>query len=486
MTGYDRPWRAWAVYAFLTGALYALATQTPARPPLVIEPSRIDALVPFVPAAAYVYVTYALLLPVLIVLAARRQGFAEIFATVMGCGLANALLYNVVPSRIAERTAAPPGSLLAVIQNLDTTLAAIPSGHVALPAAIATAACLVGRRGATDDEPSWNRIAAGFAVWTAALAASALLTKQHFAVDVAVGLVFGLSFAALSSRVIEALNPDTGAAIAREWLIIAVAVAAAVRWWSAPVIATAALVIATRQHALLALYHDGVHGLIARGRRLNDFVANLAVGVPLLLPIHIYRALHLSHHHHLGEESDPERVLLYRGQPWQFRPLAAGPLARQLAGDVLAWNGIATSVRYFRESAKGGALRLPSTRWYPELVGQYVAVFGALAWAFVLWPPAATRAVLVWFIPYVTVTQLLQKIRSFAEHTTADVDESLACSWSPGLLGRLTIWPYNINYHREHHGRPETPWNRLPVVFPAVQQRPGRQLLSHLWKGATS
>ncbi len=92
---------------------------------------------------------------------------------------------------------------------------------------------------------------------------------------------------------------------------------------------------------------------------------------------------------------------------------------------------------------------------------------------------------LLWFVPYVTVTQLLQKIRSFAEHATADADPSLSCSWAPGLLGRLTIWPYNINYHREHHSRPKVPWDRLPAAFPAARQRPGRDLLAHLWSGAS-
>ena len=64
-------------------------------------------------------------------------------------------------------------------------------------------------------------------------------------------------------------------------------------------------------------------------------------------------------------------------------------------------------------------------------------------------------------------------------------DASLSCSWAPGLVGRLTIWPYNINYHREHHARPKVPWDRLPAAFPAARQRPGRDLLAHLWSGVT-
>jgi fatty acid desaturase len=483
------------------GGLYALATRAPYRAPIVIEPGAIDGFIPFAPSAALVYVTYALLLPVLIVAARRTPGFGDVFVVTMSCGLANAMVYNLVPTRIAGRTVAPDGSLLAIIQQLDTPLGAIPSGHVALPAAIATAALIVApRHGSGTTARFWRRAAVAFAAWTAALAASTLLTTQHVVVDILAGLAFGLGIAVLgmwqlaaaavprASRfrpLRPALHLPTVARFLVEWTLIVAAIAVAIRWWSGPVIVIAALVIATRQHGILVLYHDGVHGLVARSRRVNDFIVNSVVGVPLLLPIHLYRALHLSHHRHLGAACDPERVLLYRGQPWTFRPLAAGALVRQLAGDVLAWNGIVMAIRYLRETGGGEALKLPRTRPYPELIIQYVVFVGALAGSFVIWPVTTLHVALLWFVPYVTVTQLLQKIRSFAEHATAEADPSLSCSWSPGLFGRLTIWPYNINYHREHHSRPKVPWDRLPAAFPAASQRPGRDLLAHLWSGAS-
>jgi fatty acid desaturase len=96
----------------------------------------------------------------------------------------------------------------------------------------------------------------------------------------------------------------------------------------------------------------------------------------------------------------------------------------------------------------------------------------------------AVRVAILWFGPYATVTQLLQKLRSFAEHALADAEPTLSCSWAPGVLGRLTIWPYNINYHREHHERPEVPWNRLPATRCGGRQRQGRELGAHVWNGA--
>ena len=125
-------------------------------------------------------------------------------------------------------------------------------------------------------------------------------------------------------------------------------------------------------------------------------------------------------------------------------------------------------------------MKLRRTRAYPELAYQFILFYSAVALAFMAWPHAALKIAVLWFVPYVTVTQLLQKVRSFAEHTHAHDDPTLACSWAPGVLGRLTIWPYNINYHREHHARADVAWNLLPSAFPSARQRPGRELLFHL------
>ena len=479
------PWLALCLWAVPVGSLYALATYTPWREPLVVPAVALDAVVPLVPAAAYLYVSYYLLLPALVLSGRRRTGFTMVFASSLITGLANAVVYAAVPTMLPGRPGAPHGTLLATIQAMDAPLGALPSGHVSLPCAIAVAALLVSR-GVPDlrDARFWRSTAAAFGAWTLVLAASTLLTKQHVALDAAAGMIFGGLTAAAAVWAAQATHLPTTAALLAEWCLIAAALAAALRWWSAPVALAAGLFIASRQHAILVLFHDGVHVLAARSRRVNDFLINAFVGVPTLLPVHLYRALHLSHHRDLGSAADPERVLLYRGQPWAFAPLPSGALARQIAGDLLAWHGVATIVRYFCERGPGGALRLPPGRAYPELPAQFLLFAGVWIAGFVLWPVATWHAALLWFVPFLTVTQLLQKIRSFAEHARDDVEPSRSCSWAPGIVGRLTIWPYNINYHREHHAQPGIPWDRLPAAFPAVAQRPGHRLIAHLWSGA--
>ena len=497
----NRPWHVLSAYALLTGILYTLANHTPFTAPLVVTPSAPDGKIAFSPAAAVPYVTYLFLLPVLVLLARALPGFARVLTATIGCSLVNLTLCLAVPTRLAVRPMAPTGTLLAFIQQVDTPFCVMPSGHVSVPVALALAAWFTVRSTGQRHARRWRWLAALFSSWAVVLAASALLTKQHYLVDVLSGAALGgltaIGFACWTSTAVSgshehrrrvsstlALHWPTVRALAMEWGIIAVIGLAALRWWNPFTVVVAIFVIATRQHALLALYHDGVHGLVACNPRANDFVINLAVGVPMLLPIHLYRALHLSHHRYLGTERDPERVLLYRGQPWAYRPLALKALARQLAGDVFGWNTIVMAWRYFQERGNLRSLRLPATHAYPELIAQFAAfacVWGAIILA---WPYLALRLALLWFFPYLTLTQLLQKVRSFAEHSSAGACDGPSHSWAPGLVGRLTIWPRNINYHREHHGRPDLPWDKLPVIFPAAHQCPGRDLQSHLWSGA--
>jgi len=254
--------------------------------------------------------------------------------------------------------------------------------------------------------------------------------------------------------------------------------------WGPVAVVLGMVFIATRQHALFILYHDAVHGLLARPIRLNDLLINQLVGVPQLLPIHLYRSLHLVHHSTLGTERDPERLLLYAGQDWNYRPLRALPLARQLLGDLLLWNNLKTALKYVQHRRDPNSpLRLPKVRVFPEL-GLQFALWIGLAIGVGLWDPGLLlRLGVLWFVPLLTLTQAIQKVRSFAEHAGLDAPE-LSYSWAPGWLGRALIWPYNIQYHREHHIHPSVPWDELPGRFPDRVARPGWQLLGLLWAGA--
>lgn len=183
-------WWLLAAHGLTAAALYTLAAHYPIREPWTVPPSTLDARIPMITGFAWVYATYVLLLPVLVLFARRRPGFARVFVTGMACALTNALVYILFPTSLAERVDAPAGTLLAGIQALDTTLCALPSGHVALPVSLTAAAALQVR-----GDRAWAGWACVLAVWTVLLAASTLFTRQHYLVDVAAGAAFGMTVA---------------------------------------------------------------------------------------------------------------------------------------------------------------------------------------------------------------------------------------------------------------------------------------------------
>jgi len=199
---YSCPWTFISIGGSTAGLLYAAAAHAPRRAPRIVHPSALDSLIPFLPAAAWIYATYVLLLPALVLLAARLVDFPAAVRTAVGTALVNAAVYNLWPTRIAARTDAPDGTLLSLIQRLDTPLCAMPSGHVSLPVAIACSATLIGMRASPGYErDAWTRVSAIFGLWAAALAISTLLTGQHYAVDGITGALFGLCCALLFTGV---------------------------------------------------------------------------------------------------------------------------------------------------------------------------------------------------------------------------------------------------------------------------------------------
>jgi fatty acid desaturase len=228
----------------------------------------------------------------------------------------------------------------------------------------------------------------------------------------------------------------------------------------------------------LMLFHDGVHWLVSKNKRLNDLIINIFIGVPLLVPIDAYRVIHLSHHKHLGTIKDPERMLLYWGQPWNYSPLKTSRFLFQIIGDVTGVNSLVMMIRYCLIKRK---IKQFSSRYNNDFLLVTLIFWVVIIAALYLWWDNAISILLLWFVPYLTITQLLQKLRSFAEHSL-DSQNSFTNDWRPGILGRITIWPYNINYHREHHNHPSIPWDQLPKYGNASNLLQGKEFIRYIWK----
>jgi len=477
----DRPWLTLLIYQLVTALLYLQASRFPVFSPVVVQPSSIDESLPFFPPLAYIYISYFLLFPVLVFFGFKREGFANLYVTGIVCGLLNLAIYILFPTMLSGRIDAADSTLLSFIQAQDTILCALPSGHVSLPVSIAVAAYLIERETKPATTWSWMLISYGYAIWAAAIAISALLIGQHYVVDIIGGVIFG-GAVACAVYLISNVYRRTLSALFREWLIIIAVITIALYLDRISLYIVAGFILSTRQHALLILFHDAVHGLVAKNKRLNDLVINAMVGVPLLIPVHIYRAIHISHHKHIGTPKDPERLLLYWGQPWNYTPLHTRGLLVQLLGDVSGFNSLISLSRYVKVGMTERKFEQYKTPIYLESLLIFAAFFLAIMASYYVWPHKTTNILLLWFLSYLTFTQLLQKIRSFTEHTLQEKND-YTNNWHPGMLGQLVIWPYNINYHREHHADTNVPWDQLPTCSNLDDQRLGRDLIPHIWKG---
>ncbi len=189
--------RALALGYLAFSALYLGAAAAPlgARTPL--EPSALDAAIPFLAWTIWVYVSQFVLLPAGIVLA-RDEDRGRTFYSVLLAAAAAALVFVVWPTTI-ERPAVPQdgytGLAWRLIYTFDTTGNCLPSLHVAFAALAGNA---LWRRG-------WRGPAL---VWPALVAVSTLTTKQHFAWDVAGGLALAAAAWLLAPRLIRHERPQ--------------------------------------------------------------------------------------------------------------------------------------------------------------------------------------------------------------------------------------------------------------------------------------
>jgi fatty acid desaturase len=465
-----RPWLLLAACLVVTGALYFFVTHLPLGPVTVVPAGALDRAVPLLPGTVPLYLSYLFAMPALVLLGRGRTWLLPAFfagALAAGVCLVCHLLH---PTAVAW----PPAhdSWIAWLQRIDTPLAASPSGHVALPVAIAIVLLALRRR-----------VGMLFAAWSALLMVTVLTTGQHRAADVAWGSAIGIAAGTSTLALLRAeVDLRTVAAALLEWACIIVAIRVAVALGAWYLYALAVLVVATRQHALFILYHDAAHYHLTRRRGFNDFLINVAIGVPGLVPVEFYRPLHLAHHRHLGTAQDPERRFLYHDQPWRFRPLDAWPLARQLLGDLLVLNMVRNMAAFKRAGGQNTRLGRP----FQAAAAVWVAIVALIVWA------CSARTILLvaalWFVPLLTLSVLLQKIRSMAEHsggphaTPGWADWTY--SWRTGWIGRVFVWPYHINLHLQHHRNPALPWHALPDALDAHEpQLDAPELARLLWSG---
>jgi fatty acid desaturase len=238
----------------------------------------------------------------------------------------------------------------------------------------------------------------------------------------------------------------------------------------------AVAMIASRQHALMVLTHEGIHKRLARSVWVNDWLARLTMAFPVFTSLAKWRFIHLYHHQYTHTAADPDRAIYAR------YPLNSRKFRRLVLRDLCGLNVIAT-LKYFIDVPC--VAREFNRRFLGEdRVAQYRKLSDMRAfWMFwivvigggVLWGGTqfATELLGYWLLPYCTVTQIFFRIRGAIEHgNVPDPGNPYQQTRTYFLHPVLAFFfsPKRVNYHLEHHLYPSVPFYNLLQLHVVLRQ----------------
>jgi fatty acid desaturase len=267
------------------------------------------------------------------------------------------------------------------------------------------------------------------------------------------------------------------------WLVIFLAVYASAIWW--PLLsgvsggcayAAAVVIIASRQHALMVLTHEGVHKRLSRTLWVNDGLARFVASVPVFISLAKWRFIHLYHHQYTHAADDPDRAIYAR------YPLASRKFFRLLLRDLCGLNVLST-LKYFID------IPLVTAKFNRRFLGeernaQYRQIADmrqfALFWLVVLGGGIFVGRMsfvslfgCYWLVPYCTLTQVFFRIRGAIEHGNVPDPHNPYRQTRTYLINPILAFffsPKQVNYHLEHHLYPSVPFYNLPRLHQVLRQ----------------
>ena len=228
------------------------------------------------------------------------------------------------------------------------------------------------------------------------------------------------------------------------------------------------VVISGRQLGLAILMHDAAHRLLLPQGKLNDWVGQYLLGGPVGADLFLYRPYHLLHHRYTQQVQDPDLEL---SAPF---PISRASLRRKLVRDLLGVTGIQRRLLQIK-AGLGDPMDPLGARWRrllraetPFLISN-IALLGVLltlgqGWLYLT----------LWLWPLFTGYQLVSRLRNIAEHAVVGpADDPLRNTRTTraNLLARMTVAPYWVNHHLEHHLFVNTPCWNLPLAHAWLGQQ---------------
>lgn len=237
--------------------------------------------------------------------------------------------------------------------------------------------------------------------------------------------------------------------------IVLVAAVSVLLWQYSQVLGAAAyaaalVVIARQQRAIELMVHDAAHWSWDRDNKiLNDRMADVCVGYPMMSTTGAYRKGHFIHHGTFAGEQDPCKR--------RFASMGLGHIELStkwaITRAVLRWLPAYNLAYYTEIGSKSWAMLMQWAFWHGAVfLVPLSLVFGvgngALLWA------------LFWLVPMFTSLPVLRSIAEAEEHDYERGDTEFEATFTnDGWIHHLLWHPWNDAYHQIHH------------LYPNISQR---------------
>jgi fatty acid desaturase len=259
------------------------------------------------------------------------------------------------------------------------------------------------------------------------------------------------------------------ALIAHAWAVILGSIALVAVFPNPLTYILAVMLIGSRQLGLAILMHEGAHRCFSRNETRNTALSQWLCAYPIFADTIAYRRYHLAHHAHTQQDDDPDLVL---SAPF---PITKASYRRKFWRDITGRTGYeqrkAQLLNALGDPAWPLVRRLAHFR---DRLGPQMAVNAALFAAFTL-AGVWWAYPLLWLVPLLTWMMVITRIRNIAEHAVVpDSDDPLrnTRTTKAGLLERIFVAPYFVNYHLEHHLLFYVPCYNLPRLHAILMRGP--------------
>lgn len=266
------------------------------------------------------------------------------------------------------------------------------------------------------------------------------------------------------------------------WALIVFAFTLPALWLNPFTVVFSLVLLANRQLGLAILMHECAHYALFKTRSLNKWIGQIFCAGPVLADLDGYRRYHMMHHKDAGTTIDPDYP------NYKNYPITKASLMRKELRDFIGLTGIKTLYALLLMNAGVLNYDMSYQANSPEnslSIGQIIKnlfknlfipiITNITMWA-VLYLCGYAWLYVLWWVSYVTVYMFILRIRNAAEHGNVhdllDKDPRLharttyACWWE-----RLTFAPNFVNFHLEHHLRPNVPCYNLKAFHHFLMEK---------------